>query len=494
MIKKLSWMFLFMIVFSCSPLKSKAPQKEFRGVWIATVVNIDWPTKGSDEARKQKEDFIKLLDYYDDLNFNVVIVQIRTAGDAFYDSKMAPWSRFLTGKEGNSKAGFENPLQWMIEETHKRGIQFHAWLNPYRATFDLDTTVLSKNHDFFEHKDWMVKYGKKYYYNPGMPDVWKHLTNVVEEVVVNFDIDGIHFDDYFYPYKVAGETFKDSLTHVQFGLPNQNRADWRRSNVDSLIKNVHKTIKRNKTWVQFGVSPFGVWKNNTTDPSGSDTKAGQTTYEDLYADPLLWIRNDWLDYIVPQAYWSMDYPAASHKKIAMWWSNKTDQTNLFMGNGAYKIRNNPDEAWDNKNELLKQLKLARSIPEVKGNVFFSSKSIPKHPDVSKKLKRKLYKYPSEAPTNQKIIKRTVTEPVILSKDFKSSFKKICISHFDSVPSYLSIYKGNGNKSRLRELLKKVYLPPKESKHCIEFNSNSKRLFFVVKDAFGNASQTLTVTN
>ncbi|MEM1258404.1 MAG: family 10 glycosylhydrolase [Bacteroidota bacterium] len=256
--KKRIWILILAFTSCTGP---KHLPNEFRGVWIASVVNIDWPKSGDDTVEKQKADFIKLLDFYEKLNFNTLIVQVRTAGDAFYPSELAPWSRFLSGKEGESKVGFDNSLQWMIDRTHGRGMQFHAWLNPYRATFDVDTTILSQSHDFYQHRNWMLKYGKKYYYNPGIPEVWKHLSKVVEEVVVNYDVDGIHFDDYFYPYKVSGETFSDSLTYAQFGLPNQNLGDWRRSNVDSLVKNVHQRIKAHKPWIQFGISPFGVWKN-----------------------------------------------------------------------------------------------------------------------------------------------------------------------------------------------------------------------------------------
>ena len=482
-----------MIVFGCGPSKN-SPKTEFRGVWVATVVNIDWPKSGSDGVQKQKSDFLELLDFYEELNFNTLIVQIRTAGDAFYPSEMAPWSRFLTGKEGSPKPGFEEPLQWMIDQTHGRGMQFHAWLNPYRATFDQDTTILTQNHDFYQHRNWMVNYGKKYYYNPGIPEVRNHLVKVVEEVVMNYDVDGIHFDDYFYPYKIAGETFSDSLAYAQFRLPEQTLGDWRRSNVDSLVKNVHRTIKNHKPWAQFGISPFGVWKNQSTDPMGSDTKAGQTTYEDLYADPLLWMKKGWLDYIVPQAYWSMNYPAASHRKITEWWAKNSTNTRLYMGNGAYKVRNNADDAWNKKRELHRQLQLARSIPEVEGNVFFSAKSLLQHSDVSRKIQRKFYRLPAEVPTVQGIPSRNITKPVIVSKGLVSNRENICISHYDSVPRFLLVYKGNSTKRHLRKLLKKVYLPANESQHCFDLGKPSKRILVIVKDAFGNESQPIPITN
>ncbi|WP_282056581.1 glycoside hydrolase family 10 protein [Maribacter luteus] len=401
MIKKTSLLLSILFFASCSVFKPfPQPRTEFRGVWVATVVNIDWPKSGSDSIEKQKKDFLNILQFYQDLNFNAIIVQVRTAGDAFYESKYAPWSRFLTAKEGVAPKNDFDYLDWMIKESHNRGMEFHAWLNPYRATFDLKTDILSPTHDFNLHPEWMIKYGKKYYYDPGLPEVRKRMVSIMNELVTNYDIDAVHFDDYFYPYKIKDEIFKDSTSYISNALPNQSLDDWRRSNIDSLVMNMHKTIKQDKPWVQFGISPFGVWKNKSTDPRGSDTQAGQTTYEDLYADPLTWMENGWIDYIVPQVYWSMDLPVASHSKIVDWWAENSSNTNLYIGNGAYKVRNNSDKAWDNKNELPNQLKLARKTPAVEGNVFFSAKSLMENnPDVVETLKKKIYHSPSLPPTS-----------------------------------------------------------------------------------------------
>jgi len=391
--RKIFFIPILSLFVSCYVFKSSipTPKHEFRGVWIATVVNIDWPKNGLDSIEKQKQDYLKILDFYKDLNFNAVIVQIRAAGDAFYPSQYAPWSRFLTGNEGVAPKPYYDPLQWMIEEAHARGMEFHAWLNPYRATFDQKIEILSKDHDYNQHPEWMLKYGKKYYYNPGLPEVQQHLANIMGEVVANYDVDAVHFDDYFYPYKIANEVLEDSVTYSEHALPQQSLEDWRRSNIDSLVKNVHETIKDKKPWVQFGISPFGVWKNKSIDPRGSDTKAGQTTYEDLYADPLLWMKKGWIDYLVPQVYWSMDLPVASHRKIVDWWSKNSQNTNLYIGNGPYKIRNNSDKAWDNKKELPAQLKLAREDKIVMGNVFFSAKSLMSDKeDILKILEKKYY--------------------------------------------------------------------------------------------------------
>ncbi|MEX0315090.1 MAG: glycoside hydrolase family 10 protein [Allomuricauda sp.] len=477
--------------FSCSVYKT--PQTEFRGVWIATVVNIDWPKNANDDSEKQQKDFIEILDFYQDLNFNAAIVQIRTAGDAFYESDLAPWSKYLTGTEGKAPENFKNPLKWMIEETHKRGIEFHAWLNPYRATFDLDTLALSSEHDFYQYPDWMLKYGKKYYYNPGLPEVQQKLTEVIEEIVANYDVDAIHFDDYFYPYKIKDEVFNDSLAFQTYGLQNQSLEDWRRSNVDSLVKKAHLAIKKTKPWVQFGISPFGVWKNKSTDLKGSDTRAGQTTYEDLYADPLLWMEKGWLDYLVPQAYWSMEYPPASHRLITQWWSKNAKNTNLYIGNGTYKIKNNADKAWKRKSEIPKQLSLARSTPEITGNVFFSAKSlIGQHEKVTNRLKRKFYTYPSQNPIGLVKTKRDLPNLEIESKTMRDGQLKICVSHKDSVPGFLHLYSLSKSVPIQKQLIGKHYLSVEEKHSCFQLELTNKQLkntlSISLMDAYGNENQ------
>ena len=372
-------------------------KREFRGIWIATVANIDWPRSGMDSWDKQKADFIALLDYYQNLNFNAVIVQIRAAGDAFYPSRFAPWSKYLTGQQGNKPSTTEDPLSWMILQAHQRGMEFHAWLNPYRATFDLAIDQLSPQHDFHKHPDWMIKYGNKYYYNPGIPEVRKHLTNIIQEVVQNYDIDAIHFDDYFYPYKVEKEIFRDQDTYKKFAQ-GQSLEDWRRNNVNLLIKETHQTIKTHKPWVQFGISPFGVWRNKDKDPNGSNTRAGVTNYDDLFADPITWMKNGWIDYLIPQLYWSMDYSLAAHRELVSWWAKNSHQTKIYIGNSPYKIRDNADKAWDNPREISTQIEFARTFREIAGNAFFSASSFySKNKDIASLVKDNNYKYKTLTP-------------------------------------------------------------------------------------------------
>ena len=364
--------FAFLFVLISHTGWTQGSSRELRGVWIATVLNIDWPSENVWNEKEQKEDFLAILDLYQELNFNAVFVQMRTAGDALYSSELAPWSRFLTGEEG-AAPGYD-PLQWMIAEVHSRNMQFHAWLNPYRASTDLDTTVFHRTHVFNQHRDWLVKYGPKYYLNPGLTEVQDHVCEVVDEIIQKYEVDGIHFDDYFYPYKVAGEVFEDSSTYEKYGASFGDIEVWRRSNVDSLVKKVSEVIKSHSQEIAFGISPFGVWRNKTEDKAGSRTTARQTTFDDLYADPLAWCENGWIDYINPQIYWSRSFKPVKFKRLVKWWEKSVDVP-IFVGLGTYKVLNNSDEAWNDMSELPKQIRYSRKRGGVDGFVMFSATSL-----------------------------------------------------------------------------------------------------------------------
>jgi uncharacterized lipoprotein YddW (UPF0748 family) len=474
------------------PSQHHTPKREFRGVWVASVANIDWPMSGWNGSAVQKADFTKILDFYHGLNFNAVIVQVRAAGDALYPSENAPWSRYISGREGRYAQWDEDPLAWMIKETHQRGMEFHAWFNPYRATVSLKTENLSPDHDFYQHPEWMLTYGNKNYYNPGLPEVRAKFNAVIAEVVSNYNIDAIHFDDYFYPYKIEGQQLQDSTIYKKYASPGQSLEDWRRSNVDSLVKGVHTTIKNIKPWVLFGISPFGVWKNKATDPRGSDTQAGQTTYEDLYADPLLWMKEGWIDYLAPQVYWSMDLPVASHKKIVDWWSKNTTGTTLYIGNGAYKIRNNSDAAWDKKTELPNQIALARTTSKVSGNIFFSAKSLmQENQDVVRYLKRKYYRFPALTPVQNIVNNKVPTPPKLLAitKNRDSIFIKIALQ--EPLKQALIYQSGRQKKESypIRKLTAKLGISP--NSETIAFPKSilhRKNFALVFLDRYGNETK------
>ena len=253
---------------------SAQPKYEFRGVWIATVDNIDWPVKGMVTADSQKTEFSRQLDLHKKNGMNAVIVQVRPAADAFYPSQYEPWSQWLTGIQGKPPTPYYDPLQFMIEETHKRGMEFHAWCNPYRADFKIDSSSIAPSHITRIHPEWFLSYGDKKYFDPANKDAQKFVESVIRDIVSRYDVDAIHMDDYFYPYRIAGLEFPDSISYLGSGTK-LSKDDWRRSNVDSIIKTISVIIKNEKPWVQFGISPFSVWRNKAQDPEGSDSNSGQ---------------------------------------------------------------------------------------------------------------------------------------------------------------------------------------------------------------------------
>ncbi len=352
---------------------STQPKYEFRAVWIATVNNIDWPSSKNLSVDAQKQEFINILTQQRKIGMNAVIVQIRPSADAFYQSKYEPWSEFLTGKQGVAPSPFYDPLQFMIDETHKRGMEFHAWINPYRAVFSATSSIAS-NHITKQHPEWFVKYGDKKYFNPGLPQVMHYLTNIVIDIITRYDVDGIHMDDYFYPYRIAGKEFPDYQAYILYGNGLSKEA-WRRSNCDSVIKMVHDAIVTYKPLIKFGVSPFGVWRNSSVDARGSNTKAGQTCYDDLYADILLWLKEGWIDYVAPQLYWEIGNRLCDYTTLLNWWSNNSYGKQLYIGHGIYRAIEKPTAAWRNPNEIPDEIKLLRNQPNVQGSVFYSSSSL-----------------------------------------------------------------------------------------------------------------------
>jgi uncharacterized lipoprotein YddW (UPF0748 family) len=471
--------------------------REFRGVWIATVANIDWPISGTDSWEKQKKDYLALLDYYQGLHFNAVIVQIRTAGDAFYPTKLAPWSKYLTGSQGTPPKTQEDPLTWMIAAAHQRGLEFHAWLNPYRATMDLNTAGLNPNHDFHKHRNWMLKYGTKWYYDPGLPEVKAHLLQIISEVVDTYEIDAIHFDDYFYPYREPNLEFPDQASYAAYKKTGQSKDDWRRQNVDELILALSETIKSKKPWVQFGISPFGVWRNQSKDPKGSPTQAGQTNYDDLFADVLLWMKNGWIDYLIPQLYWSMEHRLASHRILADWWSNTSYGVPIYLGNGPYKIRDDSDAAWKEPKELITQVHYGRTLPQIQGNAFFSAKSMyQKNQDIAQLLKTEVYDRPVLPPAFEPKSSVRISAPQVLDLSISTSKIQLQLEkQLDPAIRYALVQGGNDLNSIHQAPLHKVWVGAnqKSSLDIPQLNSNYLAIRWV--DSYGRViqSQVLQLT-
>jgi uncharacterized lipoprotein YddW (UPF0748 family) len=378
------------------------PKREMRAAWIATVENIDWPSSPLLSTEEQKAEMAELLDSVKAYNMNAIVFQIRPDADALYASELEPWSEWLTGKQGVAPSPWYDPLQFTIEECRKRGLDIHVWLNPYRAVQNIDKGKSAPNHVSNTHPEWMLTYGRKKYFDPGIPEVRDHVANVVSDLVRRYDIDAIHMDDYFYPYKIAGQEFPDDNSFMRFGqdFSPQNKADWRRNNVNLIIKQLHDSIKSINPSVEFGISPFGVWRNKKDDPNGSDTRA-TTNYDDLYADILKWQNEKWIDYVTPQLYWFIGKEVADYAILAKWWAENNYGCNVYIGHALYLIDPaSKDPSWRSSDEIIRQLTLNRSLPEIKGSMHYSAKFLKKNPmSLQENLLKEHYRYPALTPVN-----------------------------------------------------------------------------------------------
>ncbi|MFV0471089.1 MAG: glycoside hydrolase family 10 protein [Paludibacteraceae bacterium] len=418
---RLKKLIVLLAVFTASlSLFSQSSKREFRAVWIATVANIDWPGNNNLSPSQQRTEMRLLLDQLKQSNINAIVVQIRPTADSFYPSQLEPWSVYLNGKNGQRPHPYYDPLQFIIEEAHQRCMEVHAWLNPYRVTNEKSQiNRLDKQHVFHTNNNLIVKYGEKYYFNPGLDETRAFLNKVVEDIVERYDIDAIHFDDYFYPYPEGKTDFPDEDTFINNSRGFASKADWRRNNVDMVIAELQQTIKSLKPWVQFGISPFGVWRNDNMDQNGSATRAGVTNYDDLYADILKWLRLGHIDYVVPQLYWEIGKKVADYEILAKWWSDHCYGKNLYVGLYSSGLTVNKTPAWKNGNELARQLKMNRQkYPKIEGEVYFSATSFVKNPKgLTDTLKNNYYKHlvlhpicnnikgePSAQPQNLRIIK------------------------------------------------------------------------------------------
>ncbi len=369
---------------------------EMRGVWVATVMNIDWPSKPGLKTTQQQREAIAILDKAKLLGFNAIFLQVRPVADALYPSRFEPWSVFLTGREGKAPEPFWDPLQFWVEQAHERGLELHAWINPFRASLPFNN-LNNPSNAMVKHPDWLVRYGQRRYFDPGLPQVRQHLFEVVSDLVSRYDIDGIHMDDYFYPYPISGEVFDDTRSYGLHGH-GMELNQWRRQNVDLVIKGLNETIKNIKPWVKFGVSPFGVWRNKANDPRGSDTRAGVQCYDDLHADILLWEREGWIDYVIPQIYWSTQELPANYITLLDWWNSVAKNRHVYIGHGLYKINAN-NKSWENPDEMPTQIKLARLRENVGGSVFFSMVHLNRRDllGLQDSLKNSLYRIPALTP-------------------------------------------------------------------------------------------------
>ncbi|MGW5614346.1 glycoside hydrolase family 10 protein [Streptomyces sp. NPDC003877] len=356
--------------------KGGAPVTEMRGVWLATVANRDWPSKPGLTASQQRSELLTHLDTAVRNRLNTVVFQVRPTADALWPSPYEPWSQYLTGTQGKDPGW--DPLGTAVEEAHARGLKLHAWFNPYRVAAHTDPTRLAASHPARRNPGWVVAYGGKLFYNPGLPEVRAFVEDAMLDAVARYPVDGVHFDDYFYPYPVAGETFDDAAAYEAHGGGFQDRAAWRRDNIDRLVRETADRVKEARPDARFGISPFGVWRNASTDPAGSDSRAGVETYDDLYADTRKWVREGWIDYIVPQLYWNIGFAAADYAKLLPWWAEvaRDSRTQLYVGEALYKAGDPAQSAtWQDPAELSRHLALAKEHAQVRGHVFFAARDV-----------------------------------------------------------------------------------------------------------------------
>lgn len=371
------------------------PKREFRGVWIASVGNIDWPTKAGMSAGQQKAELIQILDAHQRAGINAIMFQVRPAADALYSKGREPWSRYLSGIQGQAPSPFYDPLDFAISEAHSRGMELHAWINPYRATVDAGRNV-AHNHITRLHPEWFLTYSGKKLFDPGLPEVRAYITAVVMDIVRNYDIDGIHFDDYFYPYPDKNP-IPDQQTFQKYGGDFHSLDDWRRQNVNVLIKKVADSIKAEKPFVKFGISPFGIWDNLGSHPEGSAT-SGFSGYRQLYADAKKWASEGWIDYVNPQIYFPFNYRAAAFEVLVDWWAENSFGRHLYIGQAAYRA-NERGQGWRERDQLPRQIRYLRNNKQTHGSVFFSSKSLTNNMGgIRDSLQYTYYKYKTLPPT------------------------------------------------------------------------------------------------
>ncbi len=357
-------------------------QVTFRGAWIATVANIDWPSEAAiGDSVAQQHEMTFLLDSLYSLGLNAIIFQVRPTADALYRSSFEPSSHWLTGTQGSSLTW--DPLEWTIEEAHKRQMEVHVWLNPYRVNLaKTDTSVICADHIWKKHREWFWEYNKQWYFDPGLDVTREWICTIVQDIISRYDIQAIHMDDYFYPYPVGKKQLPDAETFARYPRGFTDIRDWRRNNVNMAIQEISATIRECKDSVEFGISPFGVWRNANVDSTGSATTAGITNYDDLYADIRLWIKNGWIDYVLPQLYWEIGKKAADYEVLAHWWANEVRGTNckLYIGMAPYRLEGaKKDTPWGQGNEIGRQMTLNRTIPEITGECFYSTRPLLRNP-------------------------------------------------------------------------------------------------------------------
>lgn len=368
---------------------------EFRGAWIATVANKDWPSAPGLSVAQQKAELISLLDTAVRLKMNTVVFQVRSSCDAMYESPYEPWSGYLTGVQGQAPQPFYDPLAFAIEEAHKRGLELHAWFNPFRARFNSALPYIAPNHISRTHPEWIRPYGPQLWLDPGEPAARQYVLSVIMDVVRRYDVDGVQLDDYFYPYPVENGKgfqlpFNDEASWARYGLHGGlSHEDWRRQNINVFVQSVYENIKAVKPWVKFGISPFGIWR-----PGNPPSVRGFDSYAELYSDSRLWLANGWLDYISPQLYWPINSPEHSFSVLLDWWAEQNVRhRNLWPGLAAYKT--GPEFP---ASEMAREIQVTRAQAGASGEIFFELRNFEQNPSLADAVARQ-YSQPALVPAS-----------------------------------------------------------------------------------------------
>lgn len=349
---------------------ASAQKREFRGAWIQCV-NGQFQGLGRD---RMQQTLSYQLDELQKDGVNAIIFQVRAECDALYQSDIEPWSRFLTGQQGVAPQPYWDPLAWMIKECHRRGMELHAWINPYRAKTKV-THQLAANHIATTNPNLCFNYDDLLILNPAYQESSDYICKVVDDIVSRYDVDGIHMDDYFYPYPVAEQVIPDQDLFAQSPRGFRNIGDWRRDNVNRFIEEVSQTIHKRKPWVKFGVSPFGIYRNQAQDPQNGSATRGLTNYDDLYADVLLWVNKGWVDYCVPQIYWQIGHPTADYDTLIHWWNKYASHRPLFIGEDVERTVKYPDPQNPQSHQLPAKHQLHQQMSNVQGTVLWYAKAV-----------------------------------------------------------------------------------------------------------------------
>ena len=399
---KTRYSLLLLLSFLVLTAGAQNPKRELRAAWVAHVFNLDWPSRKTLTPAQQRQEFITLLDGHRQAGLNAVVVQVRASADAIYPSTIEPWSEWLTGTQGQAPSPAYDPLAFMVRESHRRELEFHAWLNPYRAlTNAASTAVVAPNHVTVLHPDWVLPYGNLRVLDPGLPAVRQYLVRVVMDVVRRYDVDAIHFDDYFYPAPQTGLVFNDDASFAANPRGFTSKADWRRSNVDIFVKTVSDSIRAAKPRVKFGISPPGVWRNGTS-VGGTATTAFQS-YTDIFADSRKWLRRGWVDYLAPQVYFAIGQTAANYALIVPWWNQQVNPDTLrhvYVGQAAYRIGpTDPEVGFRSPSQLPSQIRLLRQQPNVRGSMYYRTVDLRANRlGFTDSLRTNFYRFPALLPT------------------------------------------------------------------------------------------------